>query len=379
MSDDALQAALRAAADPDYECDFCGRSPAAELDVLTEAFFNGIRTEYADAGDEYAYWEGELAAVRSWSGEDLVDEYSDVFRSDELHMAVRNAAFGDDVWVETDFIALRHDEALREGWERLCKQVMYKTRYVFWLGARQEDEHYLGAGEIPAAEILDALGGMIPKVGVLRELPAGSKLWRARTHEDREVSWGASDLGTAPPERAKQSNRMSPAGIPLFYGADSPDTAIRETSGHSDNGKPFVTFAEFETSHPCMVVDFTLLDPVPSIFDVEKQGVRRSLMFLHDFVKRLSADHDGREHLEYVPTQVVTEYLLRVFGQDQPVVGLVFRSAAKGAGDDSICTVLDVPHLRCVEQEPGWCDAGLSLGLVPGSMQTAERPASGLA
>ncbi|MGI5144275.1 HEPN-associated N-terminal domain-containing protein [Streptomyces sp. CA-106110] len=373
VDDEVLAEAIRSAARDDEICDFCEASPAADIDVLLEAFFDGLRTEYATATDESAYFEGELVATPSWDGPELVDEYADALRGDELHTAVRNAAIADQVWVERDFIAPRRDQALHDGWERFSYQVMYRTRHMFWMTRQVEDERFLGAGEIPAEMILDALGELIPAVELLHELPAGHRLWRARTHALVDEPWNARLLGTALPEQAVQPNRMSPAGIPLFYGADNPHTAVHEVTRHAGDKTPLVTYAAFETTRPCTVVDFTRLQPVPSIFDTKRAGARRTLMFLHDFVDRLSADADGREHLEYVPTQIVTEYLLRVFSQDRPVAGLIFASATDPSAEGGVCTVLDVSQQRCLDPSQPEPDDGLCLRLLPDTLH-ADQP-----
>jgi RES domain. len=54
---------------------------------------------------------------------------------------------------------------------------------------------------------------------------------------------------------------MSPAGIPLFYGASSPRTAVQEVTRHATDATPLITYAAFETTRPCTVVDFTRLIP----------------------------------------------------------------------------------------------------------------------
>jgi hypothetical protein len=58
VDDYALQGAIGAAEDPEATCDFCGRTPAAELDVLLKAFVNGLRNEYGDADDESVCYDG---------------------------------------------------------------------------------------------------------------------------------------------------------------------------------------------------------------------------------------------------------------------------------------------------------------------------------
>ncbi len=365
VDDETLAQKITADAIEDDACDYCARTPAAPIDTLLEAFFDGLRTEYALATDELAYFEGELVPVKRWDGDELVDLYADVLHSEELQETVREAARHDDVWVERDFIAPRQDEALLDGWERFSHQVMYRTRHVFWLAPPDKDEHYLGGGEIPAAAILETLGGLIPRAGLVQQIPAGHRLWRARAHDDVVQHWSASLLGTASPDQARQPNRMSPAGIPLFYGADSPATAIREVARHTPDDTMLVTYAAFETTRPCTVIDFTRLGSIPTIFDTDRAHLRRALMFLHEFVTRISAEADGREHLEYVPTQIVTEYLLRVFDRERPVDGLVFTSAA---GQDGLCTVLDVPQTHCLDPADPAPSERIALRLVPGTL-----------
>ncbi|MFI6494565.1 HEPN-associated N-terminal domain-containing protein [Streptomyces sp. NPDC050564] len=373
VNDRHLADEVKAAADTDQMCDFCEAAPAAELDVLLKAFFDGLRTEYAYAGDEGAYFEGELVATPSWSGPELVDDYAHVFTNDQLQAAVRDAAL-DHTWIERDFAALRHDEALRDGWKRFCHQVKFRTRHVFWLTENSPDEEFLGAGEIPAAAILHEVGQLIPQVGLLRELPAGHRLWRARTHSASDLCWHARHLGTPLPEQAVRPNRMSPAGIPLFYGASCPRTAVQEVTRHATDATPLITYAAFETTRPCTVVDFTRLIPEPSIFHPHHDArLRRGVRFLYDFVKELSANSDGLEHLEYVPTQIVTEYLLRVFSSSHPVEGLIFTSSADSVAGGGTCTVLDVPQSRCLDVAQPESDDALCLRIVADSLRPNNR------
>ncbi|MEU7560282.1 HEPN-associated N-terminal domain-containing protein [Streptomyces eurythermus] len=371
VDDESLAAQIRADADDEDACDYCERTPAAPIDSLLEAFFDGLRTEYALAGDESAYFEGELVPTRHWDGPDLVDYHAEVLRGEELQATVRDAARYDDVWVERDFIAPREDEALLDGWQRFSHQVKYRTRHVFWLAPPDRDEDLLGGGEIRAADVLETLGRLLPEAGLVRELPSGHRLWRARAHASVEEQWSARMLGTALPEQARQPNRMSPAGIPLFYGADSREAAVQEVTRHASDHISYVTSAAFEATGPFRVVDFTLLDPVPSLFDTDRAHLRRALMFFHEFVKQISAGADGREHLDYVPTQIVTEYLLRVFDRQHPVVGLVFASSAAGPG--SVCTVLDTSQDHCLDPDDPDPDMYSALRMVRGTLH-ANQP-----
>lgn len=370
VDDETLARKITEDAVADEACDYCTGLSAAPLDTLLEAFFDGLHTEYGLAGDELAYFERELVASESWDGDELVDEYAEVLVPEALQDAVRQAARYDDVWVRRHFIEPRRDQALLDGWERFSEQVKYRTRHVFWLAPPHEDEAHLGGGEIPAADILQALGEIIPEAGLVRELAPGQRLWRARAHSVDESPRTARELGTALPEQACHPNRMSSAGIPLFYGADSRRTAIDEVARHVTDRGMRVTSAAFETTRPCTVVDFTQLAPEPTIFDTDRSHLRRALRFLHEFAGLISADTDGHEHLAYVPTQIVTEYLLKVYGAQRPVDGLVFVSSA--ATDAGVCTVLDIPQDRCLDPTDPEPDGQCALRMIPNTLHSDQ-------
>ena len=65
---------------------------------------------------------------------------------------------------------------------------------------------------------------------------------------------------------------MSPAGIPMFYGAFEESTAFAETSTTSGGGGAAV--ARFATDRACKVVDLDQLPTVPSTLDDKRRGTR---------------------------------------------------------------------------------------------------------
>ncbi len=63
--------------------------------------------------------------------------------------------------------------------------------------------------------------------------------------------------------------------------------------------------------------------------------MRPPLIFLHHFQRDISepVERDGREHYEYVPTQIVAEYFRHVYRDGRRRVdGLMFNSSHNGAG-----------------------------------------------
>jgi hypothetical protein len=363
VEDPALERAIQQAEKNDRDCDFCSSSPAASLDVLLEVFVNGLRNEFEHAVNGVAWdsAEGGYQWNPTWDTWDLVDQFDTVLVGEGLVDAVRDAMH-DTTWVEYDFAARRRDVVLTESWERFCDAVKFKTRYVFWRSLEHESDE--GAGEVPPARVLDEVGALVDQLGLVRELPAGQQFWRAQAHNDA-IAQTARRLGTAPPDHALLANRMSPAGIPMFYGADDEDTAIREVAFKSlaEN----VTWGRFKLSSPMGVVDFTALPGVPSMFDPERGSKRRALVFLHRFAEQLrSPVRPGHEQIDYVPTQVVTEYLLRVHRGGAVVQGLLYPSSLTGTA----CAVLDVPNDRCVDQDRAQAVTPLELHLIPSTVRS---------
>jgi len=112
---------------------------------------------------------------------------------------------------------------------------------------------------------------------------------------------------------------MSPAGIPMFYGAVDGYTAVAETPTGRIEKSQIISVAEFVSVKEFWVVDLSTLPRIPSRFSETSRHERGAIRFLHDFVSDLSkpVKKDGREHIEYVPTQIVTEYFRHVFIQAQ--------------------------------------------------------------
>jgi hypothetical protein len=131
----------------------------------------------------------------------------------------------------------------------------------------------------------------------------------------------------------KNPNRMSPSGISMFYAGFDLKTAKLETVDNNDPNKPFYTFVKFSTNEELTIIDFSMLPDHISKWDVDNLNNSYPLRFLHDFVEDLSKPikRDGMEHIEYVPTQIITEYLRYSFSHihspGTKVNGIIFQSS----------------------------------------------------
>ncbi|MFZ2537333.1 MAG: RES family NAD+ phosphorylase, partial [Oscillospiraceae bacterium] len=181
---------------------------------------------------------------------------------------------------------------------------------------------------------------VISKCNLYTTLKAGTEILRLRLHPEKEGFLNAIELGAPPPQFAKYANRMSAAGIPAFYGAFDKQTAIKETAAEN-NIKSFATIGKFRTFHDLVLVDFTKLPPTPSIFESNSSFIRHGLRFLRSFLSDFTSpiEKDGREHIEYVPTQIVAEYLRFIHQKDGNINidGILYRSARQS--DTSACVL----------------------------------------
>jgi len=168
----------------------------------------------------------------------------------------------------------------------------------------------------------------------------------------------------------------------MFYGATDVETCLAELCHGPD--ETACTVGSFITARPFNVLDLTRLPPVPGTFSRPSpmKMKRLELRFLHAFSHDISrpVERDELIHIEYVPTQVVTEYFRRAYRtkNGEPIQGILYPSAKRSA---SACCVLFFENEQTWMVSPGWQDEvkkDLSgkgpfkwwLGLVPRSKRT---------
>ena len=187
-------------------------------------------------------------------------------------------------------------------------------------------------------EILDNIAGFVEELNLIKAV-SSSKFFRARVSSKGELFHKAKEIGTPAKEYAESSNRMSPAGIPMFYGAESKETALMEVK-YIPGDNVIASIGEFINNEKLMLLDLTSLPKLPSIFDDDERQkrwvVKFFYSFLNDFTKPI--EKDGREHVDYVPTQIVTEYFRYVFKyRNTGIDGIVYPSSLNN--EESLCIV----------------------------------------
>ncbi|MFF9352462.1 RES family NAD+ phosphorylase [Streptomyces sp. NPDC014734] len=207
-----------------------------------------------------------------------------------------------------------------EPWSAFRDRVTHQRRFTLLAGIDLREQSQLA--------VLDGVSVALEHVGLVRTLPAGHRVWRGRMRTDTTPpNYVAATIGSTPHERAA-ANRMSPAGVSMFYGSADVETAVAEISAHDP--RPFAAVAAFELVRPISVIDLSVIPASPSVFAPNGRALPHQVEFIRAFAADLSQPVvlDGREHTAYVPTQVLTEYFRWL--SPLRVEGIVFRSAQNG-------------------------------------------------
>jgi hypothetical protein len=122
----------------------------------------------------------------------------------------------------------------------------------------------------------------------------------------------------------------------MTYVAQDENTALAETMEPGDIGRRRTfAVATFSLTRPIEVLDLSTSPPVPSVFDSNAAPRRDACLFLQHFATEISRPivHDDRVHIDYIPTQVVTEYFREAPAlRKRGVRGLRFRSSRNPQG-----------------------------------------------
>ncbi len=130
---------------------------------------------------------------------------------------------------------------------------------------------------------MDEIAGIVSELDLIRRIPPGTMIIRARPHQDHEQFETVECLGPPPKEYAIHANRMSPSGIVMFHGSDTETTALSEIEQTG-----IATIADFRTPKEFKVLNLTRIPAIPSIFDATLKHQRQPIIFLHEFLSDLT-------------------------------------------------------------------------------------------
>lgn len=293
-------------------CSYCGEISenneliAAPYDLIMGRVYETIFQHYGDAQDVDMPW-----VEKGWLRPDIdiceiIDEFDpgwpDIFRKDIAESNDPSVYLVNHV--NNDWSIENRGSALSYGWTAFKEQVLFKTRYFFL--NEPEDETSSGRPDyIPISKMVSALGELCNSENLIKEIPAGTEFYRVRVNNEQALYSVFSDVG-APPKGSASAGRMNAIGISYFYIAYDQLTAEKEVIDTSMKW----TIAKFKTFKEITVVDFVELPIMPSCFSEDNYDAIQNLSFLDSLVIDLTLPSlkDGKEKLEYIPTQIISEY-----------------------------------------------------------------------
>ena len=317
-------------------CSYCRsqKRKAAPLSTLMDALMRGVKYSYSDEANAGCPYDKDFS-IEYMSSEDVLQQVLD---SQELEWAdalvsdVANA-FTNTGWVDApdgEWMGAHHHERLHWSWKSFADAVKHRSRFHFQItsSVRRYGEDLVGVHEM-----LPFLGKFVRRHRLVRSLPAATDLYRVRPGKHPHT---VKELGAPEKENVKAGGRMNPAGIPYLYLAFDENTALAET--RVAQGQE-ITVSQWSPIRALQVIDLSRCLRSPSVFS-EKRPEYEMKQFLYAFRDEISKTvaHDGSEHVEYVPTQVVSEYFAQAFtfGAGEQVDGLVYPSAAEDGGKNLV-------------------------------------------
>lgn len=251
---------------------------------------------------------------------DLMDGLGLVTDDDELNKDIEDV-FTTQEWIERDILHENYRRALFDQWKQFANAVTHSRRYTF-LATPEFLPLIKGDEKSERKDILSSLKELIVGQKLVRTLKEGTILYRARRVKDKSKKYVFSDI-TAAPDDVATVNRMSPAGVSLFYASFNKSTAVDECYGEKTDA---LLLGEFVTKKALNVFDLTKI-PGPSFW---MDGWQEN-QFLHSFNREITKKLDPKDTnlLQYIPTQVFTEFLRYMFvdGKGRKLDGMIYGSS----------------------------------------------------
>jgi len=366
FGDEPIKEFIEKKKDKERACSYCShKQGACSLHDVLQYVIEGVLLEYCrieDAGFPYESREGGyLVFGPIWDDIiEILDREGVDIESGELIEDIRDSVKAVK-WSRKNPYALEENETLTHGWADFCNFVRNKARYLF-LKAENEDYDEKQPDEMNPVNILGALGSIVKRLGLIHTL--SPRLFRVRIVNRDENPELAKELGSPPDNKALVSNRMSPAGISMFYGAFDKETAESETYENRGEEKKII-IAVFKSNRPLVVLDLTTEMVIPSLFDCLNRSLRQETLFLRNFIESVSQPIERKDgaHIDYVPTQIVTEYFRLIFRLegDKKLDGIIYPSSQNRDGKN---VVIFANNEQCVDEFSSELHDALELKLI---------------
>ncbi len=344
IEDEYLKKIVQEKGEPE-ECSLChgDRENAVTAEGLAEILDPVVRENFAQGPVEPSIGEGDDDRVYyEQKGDPLSFHLQDVigqflgFEEEVVRALVRN----EDVWPQDgeeaffdgsqDYVPIPvRPQSYHEEWNFVTEDLKHRRRFFSSAAASLFRGLLEGVEEMPWWN-----SETRAEERVVWELPAGSKLFRARIWPSALTVIEASKdplkhIGPPSPSEAR-AGRMNVDGVVAFYGAMDCKTCLAEVRPALGNDTAVITLS---TTKSLRLLDFTRLEKSHrklSYFqpDFAKQCEKGA--FLRQLQNLISQPVvPGREQ-EYLITQTMAEYLAHVHAT--PFEGVLYKSVQRSGG-----------------------------------------------
>lgn len=337
------------------ECSFCGKTLVTlPLEEVADLFETAIDTHYEKTPSEPSEMEQAMMheGLRGWwypNGQaigDLLEEIGEC--NGEVAEAIRDVldtrhSTREDyeMGIVTEFDSEAHYEGsavsggeLGEEWPVFEKNLKTKSRYMSVAALKTLDKIFQGIETHRTYQNNPVIVAAGPGTAI-------TSLFRARVFQSEEGLLAALEepelsIGPPPPKVAA-AGRMNARGIPVFYGATDRNVALAEVRPPVGSN---VVVAQFDIIRPLRLLDVEALRSLSvggSPFDPEYMSRKQKASFLSDLSEQITKPvMPDDETLNYIPTQVIAEYLASL--ENPQVDGMIYPSVQ--AGEDTRNVVL---------------------------------------
>jgi len=206
-------------------------------------------------------------------------------------------------------------QSTRKSWDDFCEEITIKNRFF------PQTELYKNIFTNTKETNNEQTNAFILLVESLSKSYSTERIfYRARVDENRLDI----DKMRAPPPHMATSGRANPIGISYLYLAEDEKTCIAEVRPSNSS---LVNIATFTLNKSLDLLDLTNPRKKASFLLLDSESLENSLMhinLLEIFAQELSKPIlPNRSHLDYIPTQFISEFFKTVCGFD----GLIFNSS----------------------------------------------------
>lgn len=251
---------------------------------------------------------------------------------------------GDDRFFDNTNLFVKSDifnDEFYHKWDDLVKELKTSRRF-FSDSARhlfqQIFEDVESQYSVKLTENVNGEGYEIIKEPIVREIPIGTKIFRARKVDSFEsaikIAQDPQKELSPPPTIRAQQGRMNAKGVSVFYGALDTETCIAEMRSSIGN---YLVLGAFTPIKALRILDFKRLESVASKISYFQPDAKFQFMrsnFLANLHSLISAPVVSGNEDEYLITQVLAEYLAYV--RDSNFDGISFESTQRHGGTNII-------------------------------------------